>query len=299
MKPFLLKVFLFLLPVCLLMIVVEWQLRQIPNAYSLKKTQLDNLCGEIEILCLGSSHAFFGVNPVYFSKKAYNAANYSQTLDCDQKILEKYINKMPALKTVLMPVSCFSFFEKMEESDEMWRKKFYTLSMKIGKPDIFDDYMIFSNERQELIPYWLHKKREIPVSELGFGITDHIQRNTEFFEKNGAEAAKRHTISNLDLRKKEMSDIMEEIILLCKSHNVSVVLVMLPAHQSYRNRLNQQQLDITFSLIDFFRQQHQNVRVYDAFADAEFINDDFSDADHLSETGAKKFTEKLDQFLQN
>ena len=94
MKPFLLKVFLFLLPVNLAIVAVELQLRTIPNAYSLKKTQLDNLCEELEILCLGSSHAFFGINPVYFSKKAYNAANFSQTLDYDQKILEKYIDKM-------------------------------------------------------------------------------------------------------------------------------------------------------------------------------------------------------------
>jgi len=299
MKPFLLKVFLFLLPVNLAIVAVELQLRTIPNAYSLKKTQLDNLCEELEILCLGSSHAFFGINPVYFSKKAYNAANFSQTFDYDQKILEKYIDKMPALKTVMMTVSYFSFFEKLEDSDEVWRKKYYALSMEIDKPDIFDDYLLFSNDRHELVPYWLHKRNPIPVDELGFGIRDSIQRNPDFFEKNSAVTAKRHTISNLDFRQEEMRNIMEEIILLCKSRNISVVLLIPPAHQSYRNKLDQRQLNLMYSLIDAFRQQHHHVMIYDAFADPEFVNGDFSDVDHLSRAGARKLTEKLDLFLQD
>jgi len=299
MKPFLLKVFIFLLPVCFLTVAVELQLRSIPNVYSLKKTQLDNLSEEMEILCLGSSHAFFGINPVCFSKKAYNAANVSQTFDYDQKILEKYIDQMPALKTVLITVSYSSFFEAMEDSEEVWRKKYYALSMKIGEPDIFEDYLLFSNDRQEIIPYWLRKRKTLPINDLGFGIIDSSQRKSDFFEKNGVITAKRHTISNLDFRQKDMRNILENMILLCESRNVSVVLLITPTHQSYRNKLNQQQLDLMYALIDTVKQHHYQVIVFDAFADPDFVSSDFSDSDHMSGTGARNLTKKLDRFLQD
>ena len=298
MKSFLLKVLLFLLPAGLLVLFVEMQLRSMPSVYSIKKADLDKMCGEIEILCLGSSHTFYAINPVYFSKKGYNAAYISQTYDYDQKILEKYIDKMPTLQYVILPVSYFSFFEKLADNKDAGRRKFYSLTMQVDQPDLLEDYMIFGADRQELVPYWLGKIQPYQINEAGFGTAFSFDIRNKNIEKTGANRAKMYTISNLDLRQKEMKEILENMIRLCESQNIKVVLLITPTHQSYRKNLNQYQLNLMYSLLDNVRQNHKNIMVYDAFSDPEYITDDFFDADHLNDVGAKKFTEKLNQFLE-
>ena len=299
MKSFLIKLFVFLLPVSLFIVFVEMQLRSIPNIYSVKKEQLDKLSQGIEILCLGSSHTFYGINPVYFSMKGYNAACISQTFDYDKKILEKYIHAMPALRYVIIPVSYFSFFDKIAENKENWRLAYYSLSMQLEKPNIFSDYMIFNSVRQDLVPYWLGHGNPVPVNEAGYGTDYSFDKRNKNLDKTGAVRAKLYTMPNLGLHQEEMKNHLEDMIRLCESRNITVVLLVPPAHQSYREHLNQQQLSLMYSLIDSVRQQHKNVIFYDALLDPEYVTDDFCDADHLNEYGAEKLTERIDQLLQN
>lgn len=296
MKSFLLKVLLFLSPVCIFMGAVEMQLRLTPNVYSVKKIHLDNLCGKIELLCLGSSHMYHGINPIYFSKQAYNAANHSQTFEYDQKILEKYIDKMPALKTVIISVSYCSFFEKLSDSVEEWRRTYYALSMQVEKPIIYEDFLLLTNDRQEFIPSLLGRTPAVPVNELGFGEENSFEKRVKNINKSGEIAAERHTISDLSLQE-EMKGIMENIVSLCESRNISVMMLLLPTHQSYRNNLNQHQLDAMYSVINFILQKYKNSSLFDASSDPDFIDDDFYDADHLNEIGAEKLTKKIDHFL--
>jgi len=298
MKDFLTKVFLFFLSIGIFTVFVEMQLRTMPNVYSIKKTQLDSQCGEIETLCLGNSHTLYGINPMYFSKKGYNAANVSQTFDYDQKILETYIEKMPLLKKLIITVSYSSFFEKLSESGEgeAWRTKYYSLFLKVTKPNLFEDYMVLCEDRQKLIPYWFHRNRPIPVNEFGFGTGYSYGQRNKNIEKTGIIAAKRHTIQDRGLQE-EMTDILDSMIRLCESRDISVILLTTPTHQSYRNNLDRQQLNLMYSLIDSIKQQHKNVTVYDAFSDPAYLVDDFYDANHLNEIGAKKFTQKIDNFL--
>jgi len=298
MKSLLLKIFLFLLPVSLFLVFVEMQLRSMPNVYSRKKADLAKMSDEIEILCLGNSHTFYAINPIYFSKKGYNAAYINQSWDYDQKILEKYIEKMSALQYVILPVSYFSFFEKMTDAMDRGRKKFYSLTWQVEKPDIFEDYFIFGYDRQKLIPYWLGREQPSLINEAGFGTDFTFEQRNQNLKKSGVNRAKLYTISNLDLRKDEMKGILENMIRLCKSRNITVVLIITPTHQLYRENLNQQQLDLMYSLIDSIMQQHTNVILYDVFSDPEYLTDDFYDSDHLNDRGAKKLSEKLNQFLE-
>jgi len=89
MSKFIIRTLLFSLPVLALFIVMEILLRQIPNDYLLKKKYLDNHSKEIETLILGSSHSFYGINPLYFSNNTFNASHISQSLDYDFAILKK------------------------------------------------------------------------------------------------------------------------------------------------------------------------------------------------------------------
>ncbi len=127
MKQFTLKIFLFLLPILIIGIALEFLLREIPNQYTLKDNYIATSSRKIETLVLGSSHTYYGVNPEYFTKPCFNLANISQSLNFDLELLKKHENEFSNLKTVIIPISYFSLFETLEEGDESWRVKNYTI----------------------------------------------------------------------------------------------------------------------------------------------------------------------------
>ena len=100
-------VLVILVPVGVFLLVYEIAYRNIPNSYRMKDNFLKHEASGCEILVLGSSHAFFGINPSYFSRSAFNAANVSQDLRHDGFIFQKYLPYLPNLKWVIHPVSYF------------------------------------------------------------------------------------------------------------------------------------------------------------------------------------------------
>ena len=77
-------------PLLLGALILEVLIQNIPNEYSYKKSYLDSNSNEIEVLFLGSSHVYYGVNPEYISANSFNASHIAQTLDYDYAILKKY-----------------------------------------------------------------------------------------------------------------------------------------------------------------------------------------------------------------
>ncbi len=67
----------------------------------------------VEILCLGSSHAYFGINPDFISPPCFNAAHPSQSLKYDFEIVKKYQDKWESLKVIVIPVDYFSLFSEL------------------------------------------------------------------------------------------------------------------------------------------------------------------------------------------
>ena len=70
------------------MISFELLLRNIPNDYSFKKNYLNTKSNSIEVLFLGSSHIYYGINPEYISRNSFNGSHISQSLNFDLEILE-------------------------------------------------------------------------------------------------------------------------------------------------------------------------------------------------------------------
>ena len=135
------------------------------------------------------------------------------------------------------------------------------------------------------------------MNDLGFGTDYTFEKRSRIHEKKGAVLAKRYTLNRK--RQEEMKGILEDMIRLCASRNITVVLFISPLHHSYREHLDKEQLDVMYSLLHDIKQKHANVILFDASSDSDFEDDDFYDADHLNDLGAEKFTKKLDQFLQN
>lgn len=109
LKKFIIRsLFLFVIPILVICISFELAFRNIPNTHKYKKEYMDKNSNSIEVLILGNSHAFDGINPKYIQYKTFNLAYHSQEFIFDELLVEKYIKQMKNLKCIVFTMSYFS-----------------------------------------------------------------------------------------------------------------------------------------------------------------------------------------------
>jgi hypothetical protein len=302
MKRFNFKVIAFLLPIIIIGGLMEFMLRQMPNVYRYKSNYLDKNSNNIEVLFLGSSHSFFGLNPVYTKKRSFNASHVSQTLDYDLLILKKYENKWSDLKYVVLPISYFSLFEKIESTKEAWRAKDYCIYYKIRSSKYLPYYtemlsgQLLTNYKRLYSFYW-KKSDSIGCTELGWG-TSYNSKYSKNLSESGKETAKRHRITD-DQYFKEMILVLDSIIDFTRKNKIELILFTPPAFISYRENLDQSQLNKTIQAVIDIVSKCNNCSYFNFLGDKSFIDSDFYDADHMNEIGAKKLTLKIDSIIES
>lgn len=306
MKKFILKITYFSLPVLIILFVLEFLLRQIPNDYLIKKTYLDNHAEEIETLILGSSHSFYGINPDYFTSKTFNVGYTSQTLNLDYEIIKKYSSDFDRLKTVVVPISYFTLYSRLEDGAESWRVKNYNIYYGIKASKLLANYTeVFSNRLDvslnRLKSYYVLNKSNVTSSELGWFNKFSTQKKRDIIE-TGKKAALKH--SRDDINSNESKELIKDNILTlnllidwCESKNIKVLLLTLPAFETYRKHLNEDQLSSTIHSAREICNKHENCKYLNLLRDTSFVQIDFFDADHLSEKGAEKLSVLLDKII--
>ena len=298
MNKFNLKIIYFILPLALIAIVIELAIRQIPNDYSYKKKYLDNTSNSIEVLFLGSSHTYYGINPKFVAKKSFNASHISQSLDYDYEILKKYENNWNQLKLIVLPIDYLTFFNSVSTGVEQWRVKNYNIYYDINITNTTSDNFEFLNTKPKLIfkrmhSYYFKKKSEITCSKLGHSS---IFNPTNNLEENGYNAAIRHTNITKQEFKKNIA-ILNKIIDFGNKHNIQLLFYTSPAYTTYVKNLNQIQLDLTINSINRIIDDNSNCFYYNLLEDSTFIKTDYMDADHLNYFGAQKLSLKLNKYI--
>jgi len=279
----------------------EYVVRQIPNDYSYKKEYLNDNSENIEVLVLGSSHSFYGINPVYFSRTAFNAAHVSQTLNYDYFISNKFKNNLSNLKTLIIPVSYFTLFSQLENGIEDWRVKNYSIYYDCPYHNDIKYNFETAGEKplvvlKKLLKY-VKGSNNITVSELGFGLNFSNSKQSDLIA-TGKAAAKRHTKANLGLLDTNI-ELLNKLIAESNINGIRVILFTPPARKSYISNLNEHQLSVMKSSISDIIRRKSTVEYYDFMNDSRFVDNDFKDADHLNGVGAKKLTQIIDQIIQD
>ena len=315
MKKFISKTIFFLLPILVLAVIMEISLRAIPNDYKQKRNYMDSQSDEIEVLVLGSSHSLYGINPKYFSQKTYNMAYVSQSLDMDYKILEKYGNGFKNLKTIIVDISYFSLYATLETGPEPWRAKNYNIYYDISTSKATNNFEVLTNKLDinysRMKSYYTKKiKNDKAFIDSTFTakmydgwISLKPAKTTDDLEETGVAAAERHTYdiaqkSRVEIHD-ELTNVLGKIVDWSKQKNVKVVFVTTPTYKTYYDRINTVQWDNTHKIIENICRKNSNCQYINLLKNEEnlFTEKDFSDADHLSETGAEKMSKLINQFL--
>lgn len=305
MKKFINLLIVFNIPILIGMISFELLLRNIPNDYSFKKKYLNANSNNIEVLFLGSSHIYYGINPEYFSRKSFNSAHISQSLNFDLAILEKNKDQWKNLKYIIIPIDYFSMYSTLEGSIENWRVKNYNIYYDISINDNYwNGFEIFNGKLSSNISraksFLYNEKSDITCNKLGFGTT-YNSKNSQDLIETGKTASERHTkeLNNNQTTFYKNIQTIKSIIEFSNNHNLKTIFITCPAYSTYKKNLNPIQLNNTINIIKKLSSRNPNTTYYNFFKDKSFIAEDYYDADHLNEIGAKKLTHKIDSIINN
>jgi hypothetical protein len=301
-KNFVIKfLFLIVLPVFVFFVTVEILLRHIPNDYAYKNEWLTKNAKNIKILSLGSSYGYHGIDPQYFQMTAFNGAHCSQTPRYDYLIFNKFIDKMDSLEQLILPVSYFPLFMKMEElGGESQRVKKYFIYYHIDyHPFSFQHSFEFfdfnlSIALKRIIRFYFKNVNEIHVNEKGYSS---LFASYEDWENEGLGAVKFENQYYAEKNYDENIHYLSLIIEKCKERNIRVFLLTPPMwHTYYENIDDGEWSKIQNTMIDF-EKNYEHVFYLNLLIDNRFQKNDFANTTHLSPFGAEKLTKILNETI--
>lgn len=299
MKKFLKRIALFAAFVLVFLAAGELVVRNIPDSYSYKNRYLTEHGDAVATLVLGSSHTYYGVRSDLLGDSVFNLANVSQTPDLDLALLHHYAGRLGNLRRVVLPVSYFTFVDpRLEETSEWFRCVRYKVGMHLPEHSDLSKYNFeisdFEGYTTKLRSLF-GKGAKNRCDSLGWGLGFTVAQRAAGWEEDGKDRAKSTTLS-LNGRADEVESIIGEIVAFCRERGVECVLVTTPVWRTCRENMDRRQYS------DMKRRTERltdkwHVRYFDMMADPDFTEEDFHDVDHLSDTGAAKFTAKLRKLM--
>ena len=307
---FIVKLFIITLPVIIVLIYVEYGLNHLDTHYLKKRIDLEKQLNSIEILSLGSSNAYFGINPSQFSCPGFNLAFNAQSMYYDLAFIEKYINSMPKLKVVVLPAIFFTTGNELLSTSQDWRiyfyKQYFGLPIEIQK----NNWTANIKRRLDSRNY---SKIALYADTIYGHIKDSFTGHVDYIpEKNGwydpkeipkldpttnagQDAAQAHSAS-FNVSTADSNIIYwQKIIEILKKRNIEVIIVRLPEDISYSDKLDYVKSRIFTAKIQDLADK--NAIIFANYSeDKNFHPVDFTVMpDHLNHDGAIKFSETLNR----
>lgn len=271
MKRFITILVFFILPIVVILGIIEYKLRAIPNEYTAKNEYLKKNSNDIEVLYLGNSHIYFGINPEYSKYRAYNAAYTSQSADIDWKIVNKYTDLFKNLKYIVLPADYISVYQTLDQTAEGWRIKNYNIYYGFTSGLKLTSYLeIFNGKFQENIhklnTYYI---KHIPIKRTsntsGFGTSYQYPYHEDLIEST-SKAIERHTVelssSEAKLSFEQNTQALENFIRFAEKKNIKLIFISTPVTEMYFNQSHKEQLENSLAVYSGLAKKHPEICHY-------------------------------------
>lgn len=295
MKKFLNSLFIFMLPLLAIWAGVEILYRTAGNNYTIKNEQVKKTYEDAEVLILGNSHAFYGLNPDYFAKTAFNLSNVSQGLFIDELLLDKHLTNFKQLKYIVLTIDYFTLSQDDNLAEEPGRKYFYESLMDI-ETGLISDFDI----KKYSLALAVHPQITIHSLKQYYKNGTLQECNSQgWAAKHGVGPDNRPEMGKIIAAKHEDGSLrfdhnvgrLKRVIKICAQRDIEVVLVTMPVTTHYADNVDKSKLRKIFSACAEMESEFQSVKYINLFSDKRFNNNDFYDIDHLNTGGAKKCSE--------
>lgn len=287
----------------ILIIYCEVKLREIPSSYIIKKNYFEKNLDSAEILILGSSQPLYGINPEYFSLKGFNLAEQSQSLYYDEKLVSKYIDKMPNLKFVFITISYFSLWYELYNSVENWRDYFYKKDWQLA---INNQKYIDKNDVSYIDLYGISFVQSALLVNFNLPAWTESLRENGWYQNTGRMLISQNADSSsaLEIKRQDQAmadsvfennkNYLEKLITELTLKKITPVIIITPVYNTYSMKMDPNRNKKTEEVINNLCKAPV-CRSYIYLNDPRFVLSDFSDTDHLNETGAGKFSKIINK----
>jgi len=320
MKLFFKKILIFVFPLFLLVLGMDFYLRNMNSLYKEKLSGIIEHANEIEILILGNSHASYGVNPNYFTDYAFNIAHPGQSIYFDKELTLQNLESLKRLKYVFISLDYHSlYFSSQRGERNIW--SYYGHGIKhpsedYNKADIspflFGYYprVSFSFLRKDLLAKWKFRNHAQYLdfnTEIGVIKTDVLAKGFVTFSGTDTGAFKNNyyqermnghdNLINNSTEEEIILNELDELITKLHSKGITAIFFSTPTFKDY-NKILDPDIITHNNLITKKLCKKYNMEFMDYSINHDFIKDEFFNPDHLNKKGAARFGKMLDSRLK-
>jgi hypothetical protein len=306
MKKFIQQTILFAFPILLILIGVEFYIRNSPNSFVTIANYFEKNKEKTEILILGSSHNQCALNPKFFKLKTVNLSYGSQDVELNSTLFFHNVKQMKNLKKVIFELD-YHYLDTQREKD-YYRYPWYSLyyGIEIQPINQLRKFSFYSSNPKLFNKLFLEKMKpnyKAPIiNKYGFEEGDVSDEFSEMkydsiaIEKSAQKRLKyRHKeVSSIDFKKNTLR--IEEIIKYCKQNNIEIYFNSTPVYKTYfknESSYKKKRFDeFIQNIISKYKVKHFNFENSSRFNIKDFSNDD-----HLNANGALKFSIIIDSIL--
>jgi hypothetical protein len=237
-----------------------------------------------QLVVLGNSRLYCGVNPDKFEYTAFNFAHNNDTYNQIYYKLSWILERNKELQYVILGVDYFQFSILSDSRN-------YAYGRHLGQ-DYLRDYpayhYLYSYVRETLHPYKLKTLIRDPIfkhdlKDNGQFIRRGVPKDEDFIKRN---------FSRLDIQIR----YFEKILQTCEQNNIRVFLCLPPMRIEEIRQSSSEQIQDFNSFIAKYTKD--GVRYLDFSRDSRFNKNDFIDYAHLSLAAADRFTAMLNDSIK-
>jgi len=304
MKKFIKYLIVFSLPVLVFLVSVERYCRT-QTTFVIKKNYIEKNLETIETLILGSSHSQNGINPEFLKSKSCNLAFGGQPMSIDYFLLDKYINQMKNLKTIVIEVSPHRFYNELNPND--WNghvySNLYDIDYKVEGYSVKNYSFVLADVKYFSTIFIDNLNPKIPkpkLNKFGFMTNDFQDRFSKLNNDSLKieNSFKMNNKFNNQLNFKTNTVFLTKIIEKCEKNAVKIILIGTPLYRTYSSRIP---LKIKMQHEKFlsYVTNKFGILYYDFSESKQFHLKDFKNDNHLNPDGAKIFSVIIDSLLNH
>ncbi len=307
-QKYLLKyVFLFFIPVTVIFIIVELLVLEMPANYKNNSEYYSKNKDRIELMAFGTSQMAGAINPDFIEVPSICLASSSQHHKLDFTILKQLLPETKNLKHVVLELST-SHFELPYNSKSFWKNSVYLKYFNVNafeRKTYFKDELIFISNSdiysEKLKDYYLLNKDEESLNLYGFNMGE----GHGVFRKYNYDKVAISKLKTTPNQKENPAVFTHNTMYFysmldyLKEHQIQTIICSLPLYKTYREHLNPNIIRRRDSIIEVIKKTYPNVIFLNVENDPDFKVEDFNNANHLDLSGAKIFSEKLNEILNN
>jgi len=301
--------FLFFTPLIIGYALLEYLTLEIPSSFKANKTAINLKQEKFETLILGSSQMMVGINAEWIDSPTLNLATGSQHHNTDFKLIKSLSPKFKNLKTVVLEVS-YSHFELPHNGMKFWKNplylKFYNVNM-YERQTYFKDKLVFLKNPSlflnDVYDYYFKNNLSYSINDYGFNTINY----NDYFKELNYNENEISQITKLDINTKENLDLFNnntklffEILDYLEDKKIHIIICKVPMYKTFLNQRNENILKRRDSILNVVLKKYKGVEILDLEEDTiNFKVTDYKNDSHLNPDGAKIFTQKLNEVINN